>query len=125
MTKKKEYRQQICTLEESLEDYYHSVVKLSLSAKDTASKLRKAYDQHMADLNPDYHYDLLETLSSGTVITHLRDVSLDELKAYVRKVFIDSVPPMFTFRRTSFESEKIYPKLSLRKTIMQKFFRRE
>ena len=60
--------------------------------------LRKAYEHHMASLPEDGKYDLLEELTSGTIINHLREASLDELKSYVRAVFIDSAPPAFIIR---------------------------
>ena len=60
--------------------------------------LRKAYEAHMASLPEDGQYDLLEELTSGEIINHLRSASLDELKSYVRMVFIKSAPPSFIIR---------------------------
>ena len=62
--------------------------------------LRKAYEAHMASLPEDGQYDLLEELTSGEIINHLRGVSLEELKSYVRMVFIESAPPSFIIRPT-------------------------
>jgi len=74
--------------------------------------LRKAYENHMASLPIDGHYDLLEELTSGEIILHLNSTSLDELKSYVRKVFIESAPPCFIIRPT-FEEPKVPPYVSI------------
>ena len=74
--------------------------------------LRKAYEFHMASLPINGHYDLLEELTSGEIILHLSSVSLDELKSYVRKVFIESAPPCFIIRPT-FEEPKVPPYVSI------------
>jgi len=76
--------------------------------------LRKAYEAHMASLPDDRNYDLLEELPSGTIINHLYSVPLDELKSYVRMVFIDSAPPSFIIRPTiSTESKPKNPLIQL------------
>ena len=63
-----------------------------------AKTLRKAYESHMASLDVNGSFDLIEELPSGTMLNHLRDVDLDELKSYVRSVFVDSMPPCFHIR---------------------------
>ena len=57
--------------------------------------LRKAYESHMASLDPDGSFDLIEELPSGTMVNHLYSVNLDELKTYVRKTFVDTIPPCY------------------------------
>jgi len=60
-----------------------------------AQLLRQSYEQQLALLDETAIYDLQEQLRSGTIVTHLLGVDLDELKNYVRAVFIDAHPPMF------------------------------
>ena len=82
--------------------------------------LRKAYEAHMASLPVDGEYDLLEEMPSGTIINHLRNVSLDELKGYIRMVFVDSAPPCFIIRPTFVEDKPKQNNLIMR--IYRRFF---
>jgi len=84
--------------------------------------LRKSYEAHMASLPTDGSYDLLEELSSGAIITHLTDVSLDELKEYVRRAFIESAPPSFIIRPTLFTTEDVNTSPNLITTLWRKVF---
>ena len=86
-------------------DLYRSQSRLQHSA----SGLRAAYETQLSMLSPDENYDVNETLRGGHVVTHLRCVSLDQLKSYVRAVFIDAAPPQFTFRVSVFDEDKEYP----------------
>ncbi len=65
-----------------------------------ACTLFTAYENHMASLPVDGAYDLVEELGSGKMLNHLRGVSLDELKNYIRNTFIHSSPPCFHIRMT-------------------------
>ena len=82
--------------------------------------LRKSYESHLASLSCDDSYDLLEELSSGTIITHLTEASVDELKTYVRRTFIEISPPSFIIRRT-LSNQKAVAKPS---NIITKLYRR-
>jgi len=86
-------------------DLYRTQSRLQHSA----SALRAAYEMQMALLSPQKTYDVDETLKSGHVITHLRCVTLDQLKRYVRAVFIDVAPPLLTFRVSVFDGDEEYP----------------
>ena len=86
-------------------DLYRAESRLQHSA----SGLRAAYETQLSMLSSDQNYDVNETLRGGHVITHLRCVSLDQLKSYVRAVFIDSAPPQFTFRVSEFDENEEYP----------------
>ena len=66
-----------------------------LKKKELSKRLYKAYELHLASLDNSCLYDLTEELSSGCIINHLNEVTVDELKGYVRKTFIHSHPPMF------------------------------
>ena len=68
-----------------------------------AKTLRKAYESHMASLDPNGSFNLIEELPSGTMINHLRGVDLDELKSYVRRVFVDTMPPCFHIKQVDFQ----------------------
>jgi len=84
--------------------------------------LRTAYEAHMASLPNDKSYDLLEELSSGEIITHLVEVSLDELKSYVRKTFIDIAPPSFIIRPTLFTADAVAASQHSPKPFWRKLF---
>ena len=56
---------------------------------------------YISTLSPSYRYDISEELKSGRIIRHCTDVSYDEMKEYVRMVFIESVPPKFIITATS------------------------
>lgn len=86
-------------------DLYRAESRLQHSA----SGLRAAYETQLSMLSPDKNYDVTETLNSGHIVTHLRCVSLDQVKSYVRAVFIDSAPPQFTFRLSVFDEDGEYP----------------
>jgi len=77
--------------------------------KHSASGLRAAYEIQLSELSDKKTYDVIETLKSGTIVTHLRCVSLDQLKSYVRAVFIDAAPPQFLFRVSEFNEDEEYP----------------
>jgi hypothetical protein len=66
-----------------------------LKKKELAKRLYKAYELHLASLDTSALYDLTEELSSGCIVNHLNDVTVDELKTYVRQTFIHSHPPMY------------------------------
>ena len=66
-----------------------------LKKKELSKRLYKAYELHLASLDNSCLYDLTEELSSGCIINHLNEVTIDELKSYVRKTFIHSHPPMY------------------------------
>ena len=66
-----------------------------LKKKELSKRLYKAYELHLASLDNSCLYDLTEELSSGCIINHLNEVTVDELKAYIRKTFIHSHPPMY------------------------------
>ena len=80
-----------------------------------AKTLKKAYEHHMASLPDDGQYDLLEELKSGSIINHLSGVSLNELKTYVRAVYIESAPPAFIIRKTYVEPTKVSPMQYIRR----------
>ena len=63
--------------------------------------LRRMYEEQMSALPYNGCFDLIEELPSGTLVNHLRGVSLDHLKEYVRMVFVDVAPPRFIFREVS------------------------
>ena len=84
--------------------------------------LRKSYEAHLASLPSDGSYDLLEELTSGAIITHLTEVSLDELKGYVRRTFIESSPPSFIIRPTLFTTEAVDNSQNLMTTLWRKVF---
>ena len=50
-------------------------------------------ERYMNSLNPNHRYDVFETLKSGVTITHERNVTLQDAKDYVRKVWLASHPP--------------------------------
>jgi hypothetical protein len=66
-----------------------------LKKKELARRLYKAYELHLSSLDTSALYDLTEELSSGCIVNHLNDVTVDELKTYVRQTFIHSHPPMY------------------------------
>ena len=66
-----------------------------LKKKELSKRLYKAYELHLASLDNSCLYDLTEELLSGCIINHLNEVTVDELKGYVRKTFIHSHPPMY------------------------------
>ena len=84
--------------------------------------LRKSYEAHMASLPNNQRYDLLEELSSGEIITHLIGASLDELKAYVRKTFINIAPPSFMIRPTLFTTNAVAASQHSLKSFWRKLF---
>ena len=84
--------------------------------------LRKAYEAHLASLPTDGSYDLLEELSSGVIVTHLTDASLDDLKGYVRRTFIESAPPSFIIRPTLFTTEAVDNSHRSVKSLWRKLF---
>ena len=63
--------------------------------------LYKYAERYMNGLNPNHSYDLREELSSGHIITHLNNVSLQEVKDYVRMCWIESVPPNYLVEVTT------------------------
>ena len=97
--------------------------KVKSQKKSWAVKaLLKSYEAHMASLPSDKSYDLLEELTSGVIITHLTEVSLDELKSYVRRTFIESAPPSFIIRPTLFTTEAADTSQNLMTTLWRKVF---
>ena len=57
-------------------------------------------EMYVSALPTSYSYDVREELKSGMVITHCVDVSHEEMKDYVRKVYIESSPPKFVITAT-------------------------
>ena len=57
-------------------------------------------ESYVSALPRQYDYDVLEELRSGTIITHCVNVSHEEMKDYVRRVYIESCPPKFIIRVT-------------------------
>ena len=57
-------------------------------------------EMYVSSLPTSYRYDVREELKSGRVITHCVDVSCEEMKDYVRRVYIESVPPKFVITAT-------------------------
>lgn len=55
--------------------------------------LYKYAERYLNSLNPNHNYDIREELKSGVIITHEEDVSLQEAKDYVRRIWISSSPP--------------------------------
>jgi len=58
------------------------------------------FELYLNSLKKSYRYDVKERLNSGLLITHLTDVSYDEMKSYVRSTWIESVPPVFVIHAT-------------------------
>lgn len=58
-------------------------------------------EKYLNSLNPRHRYDVREELRSGTIVTHCTDVSLQEAKDYVRRCWIESVPPNFIVEVTT------------------------
>ena len=63
-----------------------------------AKIIRRMYEEQLSALTYNGRFDLIEELPSGTLINHLRGVELDDLKSYVRMVFVDAAPPRFIFK---------------------------
>ena len=57
-------------------------------------------EMYVSALPTSYSYDVREELKSGTIITHCVNVSHEEMKDYVRKVYIESHPPKFVITAT-------------------------
>ena len=66
----------------------------------TTSLTYQYLELYINALSRNYNYDVLEQLSSGQIITHLTDVSHTQMKDYVRRVYIESVPPKFIIQAT-------------------------
>ena len=56
---------------------------------------------YISTLSPSYRYDVKEELRSGTIVRHCTDVSYDEMKEYVRMVYIEASPPKFIITPTN------------------------
>ena len=54
----------------------------------------------MNRLERKYNYMLMEELKDGTVITHLENASLEDVRNYCRMVWIPSHPAKFIFHAT-------------------------
>lgn len=50
---------------------------------------------YINQLSRQYHYRLMEEMGSGTIITHLDDVSWEVMRDYVRSVYLPTHPPKF------------------------------
>jgi hypothetical protein len=84
-----------------------------LKKKELSKRLYKAYELHLASLDNSCLYDLTEELSSGCIVNHLNEVTVDELKGYVRKTFIHSHPPMYLITPSVTTKPLIVPSTSL------------
>ena len=84
-----------------------------LKKKELSKRLYKAYELHLASLDNSCLYDLTEELSSGCIVNHLNEVTVDELKGYVRKTFIHSHPPMYLITPSVKAKPLIVPSTSL------------
>ena len=58
------------------------------------------FELYINSLSNRYRYDVREELKTGRLITHSVNVSYDEMKDYVRMVWIDSCPPKFVISVT-------------------------
>ena len=67
----------------------------------TSSLTYQYLELYISSLSPRYRYDVSEELKSGRIIRHCTDVSYDEMKEYVRMVFIESSPPKFVITPTN------------------------
>ena len=63
--------------------------------------LYKYAERYLNSLNPNHRYDVREMLRSGTIVTHCTDVTLQEAKDYVRRCWIEAVPPEFIVEVTT------------------------
>ena len=70
-------------------------------AKMKSTSLTYHYlEMYVSALPTSYRYDVREELKNGMIITHCKNVSHDQMKDYVRMVYIESVPPKFVITAT-------------------------
>ena len=67
----------------------------------TSSLTYQYLELYISSLSPRYNYDVSEKLKSGTIIRHCTDVSYDEMKEYVRMVYVECSPPKFIITPTN------------------------
>ena len=67
----------------------------------TSSLTYQYLELYISSLSPRYNYDVMEELKSGQIIRHCTDVSYDEMKEYVRMVYIEACPPKFVITPTN------------------------
>lgn len=82
---------------EWVKSIFDSAPKNEYSDEETNARLNNLTYYYLElwvnSLNRGYHYTLCEELPSSTVITHLVDVSHDQLKTYIRNIYLPSHPP--------------------------------
>ena len=68
--------------------------------KNISQELKGDLEKLMSKLNPEFLYNVKEKLNSGVIITHKTDATLQEVKNYCRKTWLDIAPPNFIFEAT-------------------------
>ncbi len=69
--------------------------------KNISQELKGDLEKLMSKLNPEFLYNVKEKLNSGVIITHKTDATLQEVKNYCRKTWLDIAPPNFIFEVTT------------------------
>jgi len=71
-----------------------------LDKKYFSEDLKGDLEKLMSELSSEFFYNVKEKLNSGVIITHKTDATLQEVKNYCRKTWIDEAPPTFIFEAT-------------------------